>query len=114
MGADHVGIDRDSAAENLDRILRAAGLGERDGEAFRASGSKFYSTGSLYADWVSAVALDEDDRPVSFVVPRDREGLELLDDFDAMGQRLTASGTTRLNDLLVQPGEIRPRVVEEG
>ncbi|MEG7361549.1 acyl-CoA dehydrogenase family protein [Pseudomonas citronellolis] len=86
----------------------------RDGEAFRASGSKFYSTGSLYADWVSAVALDEDDRPVSFVVPRDREGLELLDDFDAMGQRLTASGTTRLNDLLVQPGEIRPRVVEEG
>ncbi|MDN6875462.1 MULTISPECIES: acyl-CoA dehydrogenase family protein [Pseudomonas] len=86
----------------------------RDGEAFRASGSKFYSTGSLYADWVSAVALDEEDRPVSFVVPRDREGLELLDDFDAMGQRLTASGTTRLNDLLVQPGEIRPRVVEEG
>ncbi|SDJ15047.1 Acyl-CoA dehydrogenase [Pseudomonas delhiensis] len=86
----------------------------RDGEAFRASGSKYYSTGSLYADWVSAVALDEDDRPVSFVVPRDREGLELLDDFDAMGQRLTASGTTRLNDLLVQPGEIRPRVVEEG
>ncbi|KSW28127.1 acyl-CoA dehydrogenase [Pseudomonas sp. ADP] len=86
----------------------------RDGEAFRASGSKFYSTGSLYADWVSAVALDEDDKPVSFVVPRDREGLELLDDFDAMGQRLTASGTTRLNDLLVQPGEIRPRVVEEG
>ncbi|UXJ50337.1 acyl-CoA dehydrogenase family protein [Pseudomonas citronellolis] len=86
----------------------------RDGDAFRASGSKFYSTGSLYADWVSAVALDEEDRPVSFVVPRDREGLELLDDFDAMGQRLTASGTTRLNDLLVQPGEIRPRVVEEG
>ncbi|WP_374438879.1 acyl-CoA dehydrogenase family protein [Pseudomonas panipatensis] len=86
----------------------------RDGEHFRASGSKYYSTGSLYADWVSAVALDDDEQPVSFVVPRDRQGLELLDDFDAMGQRLTASGTTRLNELLVHPGEIRPRLIEEG
>ena len=72
------------------------------GEHFRANGSKYYSTGALYADWVSAVALDENDEPVSFVVPRDREGLELVDDFDAMGQRLTASGTTRLNNVLVR------------
>ena len=84
------------------------------GEHFRANGSKYYSTGALYADWVSAVALDENDEPVSFVVPRDREGLELMDDFDAMGQRLTASGTTRLNNVLVRREEIRTRVVEEG
>ncbi|MDC6380572.1 acyl-CoA dehydrogenase family protein [Pseudomonas graminis] len=86
----------------------------RDGENYRASGSKYYSTGSLYADWVSAVALDEDDQPVSFILPRDRKGLELLDDFDAMGQRLTASGTTHLHDVLVRPEEIRTRTVEEG
>lgn len=85
-----------------------------DGEHYRATGSKFYSTGSLYADWISAVALDEDDQPVSFIVPRNREGLELLDDFDAMGQRLTASGTTRLNDVKVYSNEIRTRTVEEG
>jgi len=86
----------------------------RDGENYRATGSKYYSTGSLYADWVSAVALDEDDQPVSFILPRDRKGLELLDDFDAMGQRLTASGTTHLHDVLVRPEEIRTRTVEEG
>lgn len=86
----------------------------RDGEHYRASGSKYYSTGSLYADWVSAVALDENDQPVSFVLPRERQGLELLDDFDAMGQRLTASGTTRLNDVVVYADEIRTRTVEEG
>jgi alkylation response protein AidB-like acyl-CoA dehydrogenase len=85
-----------------------------DGEHYRATGSKFYSTGSLYADWISAVALDNDDQPVSFIVPRNREGLELLDDFDAMGQRLTASGTTRLNDVKVYSNEIRTRTVEEG
>jgi alkylation response protein AidB-like acyl-CoA dehydrogenase len=86
----------------------------RDGEHFRASGSKYYSTGSLYADWVSAVALDENDQPVSFILPRDRQGLELLDDFDAMGQRLTASGTTHLHDVQVLASEIRTRTVEEG
>lgn len=86
----------------------------RDGENYRATGSKYYSTGSLYADWVSAVALDEDGQPVSFILPRDRKGLELLDDFDAMGQRLTASGTTHLHDVLVRPEEIRTRTVEEG
>ncbi|NWB25293.1 MULTISPECIES: acyl-CoA dehydrogenase family protein [unclassified Pseudomonas] len=86
----------------------------RDGEHFRACGSKYYSTGSLYADWVSAVALDENDQPVSFILPRNRQGLELLDDFDAMGQRLTASGTTHLHDVQVLASEIRTRTVEEG
>lgn len=86
----------------------------RDGEHYRVTGNKYYSTGSLYADWVSAVALDEDDQPVSFILPRQRQGLELLDDFDSMGQRLTASGTTRLNNVQVLAEEIRTRTVEEG
>lgn len=85
----------------------------REGEHYRVTGSKFYSTGSLYADWVSAVALDEQQQPVSFILPRGREGLELLDDFDAMGQRLTASGTTHLHGVIVHPHEIRTRVTEE-
>lgn len=86
----------------------------REGDHYRATGSKFYSTGALFADWVSAVALDEQDQPVSFILPRDREGLELVDDFDAMGQRLTASGTTRLHNVRVEASELRTRTVEEG
>lgn len=86
----------------------------REGDHFRANGSKFYSTGALFADYVSAVALDEDEQPVSFILPRDREGLELVDDFDAMGQRLTASGTTHLHNVLVEASDIRTRTVEEG
>lgn len=86
----------------------------REGDHFRANGSKFYSTGALFADYVSAVALDEDEQPVSFILPRDREGLELVDDFDAMGQRLTASGTTHLHNVRVEASDIRTRTVEEG
>jgi len=86
----------------------------RQGDHYRVTGSKYYSTGALYADWISVVALDEDDQPRSFVLPRDRQGLVLLDDFDAMGQRLTASGTTRLDEVIVYPDEIRARTVQEG
>lgn len=80
----------------------------REGDHWCADGSKYYSTGALYADWVSAVALDDDGNEVRFVLPRDREGLELVDDFDAMGQRLTASGTTHLRQVRVEADEIVP------
>jgi alkylation response protein AidB-like acyl-CoA dehydrogenase len=81
----------------------------KQGDHFKANGSKYYSTGSLYADWISTVAINEADELVSFTIPRNREGLDLLDDFDAMGQRLTASGTTNLRDVTVYPDEIRAR-----
>jgi alkylation response protein AidB-like acyl-CoA dehydrogenase len=80
----------------------------REGDQYRASGSKYYSTGSLYADWISAVALDELGREIRFMLPTDRAGLDLLDDFDAMGQRLTASGTTNLVNVLVRDEDIVP------
>ncbi|MBL0946243.1 MAG: acyl-CoA dehydrogenase family protein [Hydrogenophaga sp.] len=79
----------------------------RSGDHWIANGTKYYSTGALYADWVSTFALDEAGVEVAFVVPRDREGLDLVDDFDAMGQRLTASGTTRYSDVRVEDGERR-------
>jgi alkylation response protein AidB-like acyl-CoA dehydrogenase len=81
----------------------------RDGAVFRVNGTKSYSTGALFADWVTSTALDDADKPVGFTVPRGREGLTLLDDWDGMGQRLTASGTTKLDGLLVYSSEIRRR-----
>jgi alkylation response protein AidB-like acyl-CoA dehydrogenase len=80
----------------------------REGAHYRISGTKYYSTGALYADWVGSFAIDDEGREVSFVVPRDRPGLQLVDDFDAMGQRLTASGTTVFDGVTVRTEEIRP------
>ncbi|GII31973.1 acyl-CoA dehydrogenase family protein [Planotetraspora mira] len=81
----------------------------RHGDHFKVNGTKFYSTGALYADWIGAAALDDDGEKVFFTLPRDREGLHLIDDFDGVGQRLTASGTTRLDDVTVHPDEISIR-----
>jgi len=85
-----------------------------DGDGFRVTGSKFYSTGSLYADWISGSAIDQVGATVNFVVPRDREGLRLYDDWDSMGQRLTASGTTVFENVRVAPDEILQRGQSEG
>jgi alkylation response protein AidB-like acyl-CoA dehydrogenase len=78
----------------------------RQGDRLVVNGSKFYSTGTLYADWIGATALDDNAERVSFVLPRDRDGLRLVDDFDGVGQRLTASGTTNFDNVTVHPEEI--------
>jgi alkylation response protein AidB-like acyl-CoA dehydrogenase len=77
-----------------------------EGDHFRVNGSKYYSTGSLYSNWLTITALNEQDQETRFIIPSDREGVELVDDFDAMGQRLTASGTTRLNNVRVDANEL--------
>jgi len=86
---------------------------QAEGDHRVATGQKYYSTGALFADWISTVALDEQGQEVRFVLPRDRAGLELVDDFEAMGQRLTASGTTRLNRVRVEPEDIVPHPIRD-
>jgi alkylation response protein AidB-like acyl-CoA dehydrogenase len=72
----------------------------------RLNGFKFYSTGTLYADLIAVSAIDADGRDVQAVVPVDRVGVELYDDWDGFGQRLTASGSTRFTDVEVAPIEV--------
>ncbi|MBI0382269.1 acyl-CoA dehydrogenase family protein [Streptomyces albiflaviniger] len=78
----------------------------RDGAGYVLNGTKYYSTGGLYADWFGGTAVDDDGDIVHFTVPTDREGVDVIDDFDAIGQRLTASGTTRLTDVRVTDDEL--------
>ncbi|GAA0895369.1 MULTISPECIES: acyl-CoA dehydrogenase family protein [Streptomyces violaceusniger group] len=77
-----------------------------DGDRYRLSGTKYYSTGSLFADWVVITAKNHLDQRVCVVLPHGRPGLRLIDDWDGMGQRMTASGTTELDDVAVYPHEV--------
>ncbi|MGE0214618.1 acyl-CoA dehydrogenase family protein [Mycolicibacterium sp.] len=72
----------------------------------RLNGHKFYSTGTLYADVIAVSAVDADGNDVQVVVPTDRAGVELFDDWDGFGQRTTASGATRFTEVKVQPIEV--------
>ncbi|WP_280501465.1 acyl-CoA dehydrogenase family protein [Nocardia farcinica] len=85
-----------------DTTLRA------DGERLLLNGTKYYSTGSLYADYISVAVADGDDRRVTALVPADAEGVRLLDDYSGFGQRMSASGTSVFTDVVVDPGNVIP------
>jgi alkylation response protein AidB-like acyl-CoA dehydrogenase len=79
-----------------------------DGDGFRLDGRKFYSTGSLYADYLRIGVNDADGGQVTVVFPADREGVELLDDWDGFGQAETGSGTTVLTGVRIAKDEVIP------
>lgn len=73
-----------------------------DGEGWRLDGEKFYSTGTLYADWIAVSASREGSAdPVYVLVPANAAGIDRIDDWRGFGQRLTGSGTTRFRDVAV-------------
>ena len=89
------------APSGADTTLLADGNG-----VLRLNGYKFYSTGTLFADLIAVSASDELGRDLQAIVPVDRAGVELFDDWEGFGQRTTASGGTRLNDVEVYPHEV--------
>ena len=77
-----------------------------DGDGYRLNGTKFYCTGSLMCDVFLFTGKMENGDLIYAFVPKDRAGLTIVDDWDAMGQRTTASGTTRLENVYVAASEL--------
>jgi alkylation response protein AidB-like acyl-CoA dehydrogenase len=77
-----------------------------EGDGFILNGTKFYSTGTLYADWVLVRATTSDGEGVSLIIPTGRDGVERIDDWDGIGQRVTGSGTTNFRDVPVAAEEV--------
>ncbi|VTT26235.1 acyl-CoA dehydrogenase family protein [Klebsiella pneumoniae] len=74
---------------------------------WQLDGEKFYSTGSLYADWIDVYAQRSDNgRDVIALVNTHQPGVERDDDWDGFGQRLTGSGSTRFNQARVEQGHV--------
>jgi alkylation response protein AidB-like acyl-CoA dehydrogenase len=70
------------------------------------NGTKYYSTGTLYSDYVLVRAADPSGATGATIVPIKREGIELVDDWDGLGQRLTATGTTHFRNVKVRREEV--------
>ncbi|MBO9537858.1 SfnB family sulfur acquisition oxidoreductase [Herbaspirillum sp.] len=91
-----------------------------DGSYF-LTGTRFYSTGALYAHWIPSRALDDNDQPLFVYNRHDAPGLRVIDDWSSFGQRTTASGSVvfervrvpaaqvlHVKDFLKQPNNIGP------
>ncbi|MFC4120060.1 acyl-CoA dehydrogenase family protein [Nonomuraea zeae] len=111
------------AGAGRDRLLRAAAAGEffgpagtersgsdlramstyleEEGDSLLLHGEKYYTTGSLFADRLS-VLVPYRGGFASAVVARSAPGVEIADDWDGFGQRLTASGTARFKGVPVE------------
>jgi alkylation response protein AidB-like acyl-CoA dehydrogenase/flavin reductase (DIM6/NTAB) family NADH-FMN oxidoreductase RutF len=70
------------------------------------NGTKYYSTGTLYSDYVLVRAADTSGATGATLIPVKREGIELIDDWDGLGQRLTATGTTHFRNVRVKRQEV--------
>ncbi len=93
-------------AERGDSTTPSTTLEERDGRLL-LNGRKYYSTGTIFADWIWAGAR-QGDQFVALSVRADAPGVTRLDDWDGFGQRLTGSGTTIFDDVAVDPAHVLP------
>jgi alkylation response protein AidB-like acyl-CoA dehydrogenase len=60
----------------------------------------------LYSDLIFISLLTPDDETAFAILPTHRQGIELVDDWDGFGQRLTGTGTTTFTNVRVEADEI--------
>jgi len=83
-----------------------------EGDGYRLSGTKYYSTGCMFSDYLVVGATDPSGNKATVIVPAHREGVAHIDDWDGIGQRLTGSGTTVFRDTRVEPDDLVPAADE--
>ena len=79
-----------------------------DGDAFRVTGEKFYSTGALFADIIPIAATGEDGKVYLAFADPQAPGLKITDNWSGFGQRTTASGSVSLDNVLIEARNVVP------
>ncbi|KNY07868.1 acyl-CoA dehydrogenase family protein [Microbacterium sp. GCS4] len=88
-----------------------------DGDGYRLTGLKRFSTGASAGDVVLAAAAvrggDLDGTAQLVVLDHDRDGIRYLGDWDALGQRLSASGSVRFENVRVERADVLGELGDE-
>ncbi len=79
----------------------------RQGDKWVVNGTKYYSTGSIFSDWIDLFAQrDDSGADVIAAIRTQQPGVTLSDDWDGFGQRTTGSGTTVFDNAVVEEQNI--------
>ncbi|MBM6622843.1 acyl-CoA dehydrogenase family protein [Micrococcaceae bacterium RIT802] len=89
----------------------ATRLSKHDG-GWRLNGAKYYTTGSIFADWIVVMASTDGVEGRQYAVVRaDAPGVTIHDDWDGFGQPLTGTGTAIFENVAVEEANIIHRKV---
>ncbi|HTH61200.1 MAG TPA: acyl-CoA dehydrogenase [Paraburkholderia sp.] len=99
LGASELGTQNVGDGDGQTRL-------EQAGSGYRLTGTKYYSTGNLYFDHIIVNAKTPDGAFVGARVSVGQPGVDVRDDWDGIGQRQTASGTTAFTDVTVESDDI--------
>ncbi|MGH3690611.1 MAG: acyl-CoA dehydrogenase family protein [Microbacterium sp.] len=80
---------------------------QRPDGTWRVDGRKFYTTGSIFAEWIDAT-VDLDGETVTALIRRQQHGVAISDDWDGFGQPLTGTGTAVFTDATVDDEDVEP------
>jgi len=79
----------------------------RQGDRWVVNGTKYYSTGSIFSDWIDLFARRDDTGGDVIAAIRTRQpGITQSDDWDGFGQRTTGSGTSVFENAVVEEENI--------
>lgn len=83
-----------------------------DNTGVRINGTKFFSTGSMAGDLIAVIGMLDNNMALA-IVPRNAPGLTIHEDWHALGQRGTGSGTTEFRDVFAPWERVVPSLVGE-
>ena len=75
------------------------------------TGKKFYCTGALFSHWIPVLAVAQegaDETSYLIFIPRTAAGVDITDDWDGFGQRVTGSGSVQFDHVVIDPEWILP------
>ena len=111
LGGERVGNAAAERGGQHAQDLRTRLTGRGEPGRLRLNGTKYYCTGAVSADWIAVTAIEVvggEERGMLAFVRRDASGVEAGEDWAAMGQRNTVSGTTVFSDVAVDDGLVLP------
>ncbi|WP_039790302.1 SfnB family sulfur acquisition oxidoreductase [Herbaspirillum huttiense] len=76
--------------------------------SYLLNGTRFYSTGALYAHWIPSRAIDDEGQSLVVYSRHDAPGVRVIDDWSSFGQRTTASGTVVFDNVRVPASQVLP------
>ncbi|OAA27503.1 acyl-CoA dehydrogenase [Frankia sp. EI5c] len=93
---------------DLVTTLTPAGDGDGGDGSQVLNGRKYYSTGSIFSDWVSVLAKAGPEEILLVLVRTDSPGVRLAEDWTGVGQRQTGSGSAFFENVAVPAGQSYP------